>query len=427
LTLILLIVLVILVFPPCYTDESPPVSAGENSVDEGPVRDVSGIRRKAEEIVGRVEKSGDIHTRLEIAQTIDKVGSDADLYGLCEEAVTDGNVRDRMDALQAIVRDARLAAYSDRLYSALLQDSAYVIRERAVYHLSLDGKPSHIPIVRKALEDEDYYVRAQAARALGRYGDRDSIPALREHMLKESGWTMLCFAQALAMLGDEAGRSVLTSASSDASSAKQRAYGMAMRYEAGESSLLPALRALLDERDDRAREIVFRCLARLAPMKEKDLLSDILARGDMISVKMVLERLSDIKPADRDEILSKAFESSEDKRKALFSLATASPASAKQLLSAIDSLHLRDCFVILMKSLSKSGRKPALKTLEALLAEPGITRLPDVRCDIVRVIGFSGPDKDGKAAAMLEPFLESGSDELSLCAALSVLRLQYQK
>ncbi|MHC9542899.1 MAG: HEAT repeat domain-containing protein [Vulcanimicrobiota bacterium] len=424
LTLILLIVLTLLVFPPCYRDMFSPIPpAKEEKAGEAPVQNDREICRKALEIIEAMQAESDYRTRLEAAAVMHKAYGDADLYGLCGEALLQGNVCDRMEVLQTLIRNETLAEYSARLYKELLNDSAYVIRERAVYHLSLNGDSSNVPVLRKALEDEDYYVRAQAAKALGRCGDKDSIPVLREHLIKESGWTALCFAQALTMLGDDAGRSILVTASSGASSANQRAYGLAMRYEAGEHSLLPALCSLLNEQDDRAREIVCRYLARLVPTKEKDVFTDILARGDMISVKMALERLSEFSPSDRDDILRAACESSSDKRKALFSLATDSPADAKTLLSAIKSLHLRDNFSILMKDLSRSDRKLVLTTMESLLKEAGMAGMPDLRTDIVKITGFTGPDEDGKSLALLEPFLDDRNDELKLCAAISVIHI----
>jgi|GEM_PF-1936797 len=424
LTVILLIVLTLLVFPPCYVDIFSPIQpAQEDKVDDAAVLKGKDLLRKAQEIIEAMHAEGGYRTRLETAAVFHKAAGDSELYNLCGEALLQGNVCDRMEVLQTLISNETLAEYSARLYKELLNDSAYVIRERAVYHLSLNGDISNVPLFRKALEDDDYYVRAQAARALGRCGDNDSIPVLQKHLSKESGWTALCFAQALAMLGDDAGRSVLLAASSDTVSTNQRAYGLAMRYEAGEPLLLPALRSLLNERDDRAREIVYRYLARLVPTKEKEVFADILAHGDMISVKMALERLSEFSPSDRDGILKTAYDLSSDKRRALFSLATTSPADAKTLLYAIESLHLRDCFSILMKDLSRSGRKPVLSILESLLKEGGIAGMPDLRADILRIAGFTGPDEDGKALALLEPFLSDSNDGLRLRAAISVIRI----
>ncbi len=427
LILILLIVLTILVIPPCYRDIfSPAVPPKDEKADENQKQKAGEIRRRAEEIVSSPQIRRSFRSRLEIAAVIHKAGSDAELYGICEDALLHGNVYDRMQVLQTLIRSRNRTDYTDRLYDALLRDSAYVIRERSIYHLSLDGESSHIPVFRKALSDEDYYVRAQAAKALGRCGDKDSIPVLRQHLIKENGWTMLCFAQALTMLGDDKGRSVLLTATSDAISAQRRAYGVAMRYEAGDLSLLPTLISMLNERDDRAREIVYRYLARLAPPEEKVVFSDILAHGDMISLKMALERLSELSPPDRDAILSTACDSSLDRRKVLFSLATVSPADAGTVLSAIKSLHLRDDFSILMRELSGSDRNRVLGILESLLAEAQMAGMPDIRTDIVKVLGFTGPDEDGKALTLLEPCLDDRNDDLRLCAALSVIRLTGQ-
>jgi len=414
-TVVLLLCIMSVVFSLCRQPvQSDPMAPPSPS----PPVDRAALKEKARETLAFSTDGGPLAGRIRLQRALYGPGDEG--WGLMKTAMERGTVYDRETVVSTLFETGERGEAGDSIVSLLLADDSYLIRERTIYHLSLEGNARWLPSIRKALGDDDYYVRATAARALGRMGEKEAIPALLALSSKEVGWSRLCVLQALVMLGHEGTARIMKELARGSPSAKERAYALGMLYEAGEAPLLPALRDMMTDPDDRAREIACRYLVRVLPPGEGDLFSRIIAKGDFHALRGALVRLRETPAGERGTILSGAFAAAADRRRDLLSLFGKEEPDPLRVYGCACRLRSHDVLALLLEHLFAVNRERAGRVARELLQDEGVRRTPPYPESIVSALAEQGDDRD---LEYLSLFLDEGSDGLKKSAALAMLRI----
>jgi HEAT repeat protein len=417
--LLLIIGVTIAGFYPFYaSSDQPAVSATDRGSTNGANHlDASALYSKAYALVEKKKEEGTLRERIRALGILRKSGEEMELYGIYDEGLQRGNVLDKMAILEAIA--ARETTEQDRkILPHLVRDEAYAIRERAVYHLSTSHDTSWRACFREMVKDKDYYVRAGAARALGRCHDREAAPLLLEHMSVETGWTRLCFAQGLAGMGNSEGIRVLRQVSEDASAGKFMVYGLGMRLELGDTSVIAALKRQLSSKDDRVRDIACRYLVRFAPPSEGEIFSQILAQGDILSLRQGLGRMRGFQGERALMIFGGAYERAEDGRKMLFSVFRKEQPDEQLLISTAIGGRFEEVFAAIMENLYLLDRQKATPLMVSLLSREEVKKSPLLLQGFLDVLGRVGEKED---LTILSPFLDESGGTISFSAAGAAL------
>jgi HEAT repeat protein len=382
------------------------------------VIDREAIRKKAEETLAIFRGRGPLAGQIRLQRALYGTGDEPGTQVLMKAALENGTVYDRETVLLALFETRERGEAGDAMVTLLLADHSYFIRERTIYHLSLEGETRWLPSIKKALGDEDYYVRATAARALGRMGEQSAVPALLALSSKEVGWSRLCVLQALVMLRHEPTIKTMKELAQGSPSSKERAYVLGMLYEAGDASQLSRLMSMVGTPDDTAREIACRYLVRSAPPGEIAVFIAVIAQGDFHAFRHALERLRKFPAESRSAILSEAFNLSSDRRKGLLSLfGKEEPDPLKVYLCACQ-LRGDDILALLVEHLYAVNRDRARKVTRELLQDEGMKRMAPYPESLISAMAAHGDDVE---ITSLSGFLEDDSDELKRSAAVTIL------
>lgn len=398
-----------------------------NSHQSSPGGDIYSLKQKALEILRERKDIGSYGDRILATATLNQLGEIRDIYSLSNDIILNGNVYEKMMLIETIIdgsaiskEERFLGVEQERaIIKALLEDNAYVISERTIYHLSMAGDPRWIPAYKKALNANDYYIRAGAARALGRCREKSVIPDLVKKMEAESGWTRLCLAQALMFLGDERGMRWLQEASSESIHSKTRTYALGMRLEAGDLTVLPLLKNHMKVYDDRVREIACRYLSRFAPEDEDNIFIHILAKEDFISVNYTLHRIKTFADMKKSLILGEAYRNAVDNRKILLSIFSDEIEDVPLLLSTIRKLRFEELFCAMLENLYIMNRDKGSALTKSIFAS--ISSDIFLMEKIIDTIGRVGDKKD---LSLLEKALYNDDQTIafhSACAVMNIL------
>lgn len=343
-----------------------------------------------------------------------------EIYALSDETINKGNILDKMTLLASVVKKNELNDSDRAILKALLAEKAYAIKERAFYHLSLKKDASWVDFFRKALNDEDYYIRTSAAKALGRNGDKSSVPLLKEKMNKEEGWTKLCFAEGLAMLGDKEGINILRETSENSASPKMRSYALGMRLEAGDKSVLNDLKAQMKHKDDRAREISFRYLAKFADNQDYALFSDIIANGDFPSAIEVLEKIKTLENDKKLIVFSESIKKSNDRRKGLLKILGSERNNYDSIINLVNDSHLEDYFAGLVENLYIIDPGKGKLLLESVFLSKNLNNSSLLKEKLIDVIGKTG---EQAMLPILSGCISDKDNEIRFRASLAILSI----